>query len=576
MRRKPSLVQHVWFICIGVFLFFFGASYIYYSVVVSQRLSNITKTNIDVIANQLAENVTGNMNMLKETAYFLMSNNQTQLVMEDVNASPLDVSRMADQIDSALTFNVAWSERVINSLYLFREDGTTYSALRESVYAGVRSRHQAVYAQYQDFSNTKTLVRPQGSIYCYYLHDYYQIDTQKKVGKLIIEVEPENFVGAHDVFTGYSDNVIFLTSSDGSILYCSRESSTSLSELSAYYEKCRNERQYFALTYPVNRFQLQLHIFINQHEMMEPVNYARNSFLLTEGVVLLTLLILGYFVRKKLAIGLNSLIDKCTALSDGQFSVRLLPSRYREIDAISVSFNRMADQLGKLFQQVSEAGTLLNHAEYQMLESQIDPHFIMNILETINMSCRMAGQSEISEMILNLGMLLQSNVIMKKRQKITLRQELDYVRYYLALQQRRFSHLQYEIELEDDSLLDIALPKLTIQPIVENSIIHGLEDSMHPGMISIHVWEEADELLIRIQDNGKGFDTSKLDLHGSDQKWTTGGNHVALKNIARRIELLYGEKSSFHVTSIPGQGTEVLIVLPMSTESGEGGIPCLK
>ena len=132
----------------------------------------------------------------------------------------------------------------------------------------------------------------------------------------------------------------------------------------------------------------------------------------------------------------------------------------------------MANRLDTLFYEVYQKGLLLRDAEIGQLESQIQPHFIFNILELINMRCMAAGQPAICTTVQNLAQLLRANVVHNGEQTITFREELEYVKYYLALQKERFEEkLQYAVNLEDPEILDYALPKLTIQPLVENSIV---------------------------------------------------------------------------------------------------------
>lgn len=255
------------------------------------------------------------------------------------------------------------------------------------------------------------------------------------------------------------------------------------------------------------------------------------------------------------------------SIGSGDFSVRMDETPYTETTAISHAFNDMADRLDTLFQEVYQRGLLLRDAEIHQLESQIQPHFIFNILELINVRCMVAGQPAICTTVQNLAQLLRASVVNHGKQIITLQEELDSVKYYLALQKERFEEkLQYTVDVEDDKLLGCYLPKLTIQPLVENSIVHGLEPKRHGGWVRVSIWEEEDAVYIRVHDDGVGFDPSAIPQPGSDDKHHT---HIALHNIERRFQLLYGEPYGMSIKSEPGHGTSIVLTLPIITAPPE-------
>jgi len=184
------------------------------------------------------------------------------------------------------------------------------------------------------------------------------------------------------------------------------------------------------------------------------------------------------------------------------------------------------------------------------------------------MRCLASGQDDICHIVSNLAQLLRANIVHKNHQTITFEDELRYTRYYLELQKERFEDkLSYTIDLEDPLILKYYLPKLTIQPLVENSIVHGLENRREGGSVNISIWEEVDSVCVQIVDNGIGFDTSSIDWEDSapDRK-DLSHNHVALQNINRRIQLLYGELYRMTLHSVPGEGTSIMLTFPVNTE----------
>ena len=169
-------------------------------------------------------------------------------------------------------------------------------------------------------------------------------------------------------------------------------------------------------------------------------------------------------------------------------------------------------------------------------------------------------------MVADLASLLRASLSRSDRQKVTLAEELEYVRCYLDIQQARFHDaLRYEIDYADESLLRCFLPKFTLQPLVENSVVHGLEKKRGGGTVRVKIWEEDDSVYLRVEDDGVGFLLGELP---QNEDAARRHNHVALSNIERRLALLYGGAGSLHINSTPGVGTVALVVIPYDEKEG--------
>lgn len=566
--KSRSILSILLLVCILAATVPVASSVLYYTVFVSGQLYKQAEDNIASMGAQMAQSIAESMATLNNIAYYLMANSQVRRVM-DGEYSFQDTARMEEQVNTMLTYNVAWSRGFIQSLYLFRKDGRAFATLRSGLYTGVKQRNARVYEDNQAASSIRSLLRPEGSRYAYYLQDYYQIDTQKKLGKLVIELNPANLAGTQPRDGLFRQSAYFLVNAQGQVLYAQAENGGHAVEARLADYQNAPQGQYYVNEQAVPRYDLNLLLFVPARDMMAPVLSTRTAYIALMAAVLLLSLMMILLMFSSLRPKVEGVQQKLRALAQGDFETRLPPSNYREINLISTTFNQTGEQLASLFDRVGRAGTLLNQAEYQMLESQINPHFFMNVLETISMRCLINGDSDTSQLVVNLGKLLEANVVMKKKQKIPLSQELEYVRYYLALQEARFQSLRCFINLEDENLLSCFLPKLTIQPIVENSFVHGLEDSAKPGEITISIWQEGADMCVRVKDNGQGFDAAQLNLKEEGELSSGSGSGIALKNIQRRVELLYGEGYGLSITSQPGRGTSVLLTLPMDQE-GKG------
>ncbi len=227
---------------------------------------------------------------------------------------------------------------------------------------------------------------------------------------------------------------------------------------------------------------------------------------------------------------------------------------------------------------------LINHQQeiqFEMLASQINPHFLYNTLETIRMKAHSAGDKEVANAIKLLGKSMR-HVLEKGGRPTSLSSELEYISIYLEIQKLRFNNrLDYEIVVDEEINTEkyLILP-LLLQPIVENAIIHGLENKISGGFIRINIFREQERLLVSVSDNGVGMQPQELEdllKHMRGERGSEAGS-IGLYNIYQRINLFYGEPYGIEITSEPDKGTCVTAVLPyshdtMDTEKGKELIP---
>lgn len=214
-------------------------------------------------------------------------------------------------------------------------------------------------------------------------------------------------------------------------------------------------------------------------------------------------------------------------------------------------------------------------AEYLALQNQINPHFLYNTLEAIRGDALCAGMENIADITEALSTFFRYTITETKN-LVTIRDELDNVDSYFKIQQYRFGEkLSMDIQMCDDrdTILRLQCPKLTLQPIIENAIFHGLEKRNAKGLISVMLEIVDDNLHINISDNGAGIEEEKLAKLNNrlnrasvgyiveDEESRRGG--IALKNVSRRIKLLFGEEYGIHINSIIGIGTKVVLTLPI-------------
>lgn len=218
-------------------------------------------------------------------------------------------------------------------------------------------------------------------------------------------------------------------------------------------------------------------------------------------------------------------------------------------------------------------------AELAALQSQINPHFLYNTLESIRGQALIDDNNEIAKMVEALAALFRYS-ISRTGDLVTLRDELANIQNYMMIQRYRFNNrfsLKIYIDDEDEKAYDYFIPKLILQPVVENAIFHGLEETLEDGKVDIEVIVTESNLILTVSDNGKGMDSKSLlelnkRIRSSNQYLEDNAegrkNHtgIALDNIQRRIKLLFGEEYGLNVYSTLNQGTDVEITIPANYE----------
>ncbi len=218
-----------------------------------------------------------------------------------------------------------------------------------------------------------------------------------------------------------------------------------------------------------------------------------------------------------------------------------------------------------LAQRQAEAAELaLARAELRALRAQINPHFLFNALNTIRYFVR-TDPAAARQLLLDLSQILQRSL--RSEQFIPLRDELDYVRSYLALEKARFNdRLQVKWTIEADDYLDHPVPVLILQPVVENAVLHGISPKPGGGQVDISIRHDKENLVLGVEDNGMGIDPARLAEILTPEAGEPPNPCIGLRNVDGRLRALYGDPHGLSIQSEVGQGTRVQITIPTGNE----------
>ncbi|MDX9915765.1 MAG: sensor histidine kinase [Sphaerochaeta sp.] len=275
---------------------------------------------------------------------------------------------------------------------------------------------------------------------------------------------------------------------------------------------------------------------------------------------------LALLFSRSIATPISTLASRMGEVERGNLQIHRIKSTIDEFALLEQSFNVMVTQIVSLLDLTREEQKKLSIAERKALESQMNPHFLFNTLNTIKALARLHGEEEIYTITVKLGKLLRSTIDNHESES-TLAESMALIDSYLTIQKLRFGDkLKTEIYLED-ALKAVKTPKLIIQPLVENAIIHGLEPKVGEWRLSVRIEEAEGRVAITIADNGVGFPKEALPAN-LDELADSG--HVGVYNVYRRLVLTYGDDLFFSIKSTVGKGTVVNISFQVDERQRSG------
>lgn len=278
-------------------------------------------------------------------------------------------------------------------------------------------------------------------------------------------------------------------------------------------------------------------------------------------VVLGIAFLVSYAISYRFTKPVTRMIQSIQAFGKPDLNVRMEDSSILEFHDMGIVFNEMADRIEYLITQVYEKEIVAARSQVKYLQSQINPHFQFNILAMLSLKAKMAGNEEVYDGLNAFSRLMQGKIFREKEIKIKVKEELEIVQFYLYLQKSRYqAKLSYEVKLEDEKIGEDLIPRLLIEPLVENAVSHGLEPKREKGNLQVLLYER-EMLYIWVKDDGVGVGQNQM--KAEENKENIPHTHVGWENTKKMLRILYGDHYKFQVWSEPGKGTEIEIAVPI-------------
>lgn len=304
----------------------------------------------------------------------------------------------------------------------------------------------------------------------------------------------------------------------------------------------------------------------------EITNMQRYMFIGGTIYVIITILICLFF-SSQISRPMVSMKNMMKKAEEGDLDVRINVDRIDELGELGNSFNNMIGKMNEVVDKLVEEERFKKELELETLHAQINPHFLYNTLNTIKWMAKIQGDKSVSNAVTSLIKLLRVSINLGK-EMITLEDEIDYVRNYINIQNLRFNEKVNIIYNIDEECLKCTIPKLILQPIVENSLIYGIreDEEEEPLEISIKACIEEDSLIILVKDNGPGISDEDIEKIFSKEKDVNKFSKVGLNNVNQRIKLYCGEEYGINIGNRSKLGTYVKVEVPriiMSKPAGD-------
>ncbi len=282
--------------------------------------------------------------------------------------------------------------------------------------------------------------------------------------------------------------------------------------------------------------------------------------------VVLTLMVIFFsiYLPKSFTRPITDLVNVTDRVSRGDLSARSDNVSTDEVGELSKSMNQMIEKINELLSQITKEQIRIREAELELLQIQINPHFLYNTLDTIIWLAEGGDEKRVVGMVKSLSAFFRTS-LSRGRDIITIREELLHAKSYLEIQQFRYQDiLDYEIDVPE-SFGEYSIPKITIQPLIENALYHGIKNKRGGGRITVKGYREGDDIVISVADDGIGMTEERLGevVAGLSKNQPADSAIYGLYNVNERIRLKFGEKYGISLHSVHGQGSTCNILLPM-------------
>lgn len=538
---------------------------------------------------------------VKSNVDFMLQNvdNYSKMMLSDSNLQYLlrkgDVySNLQTQSKvSAYFYNLIQTEPVIDSVYVFDHSGNCFSVGQSTSFTFEKNsvKDAPWYGQVVK-NNGKYILSHNGggvfsnstkSNFVSFIRLIRDLDSVDPLGIMVINIPEDSFIQAYSNIVKKNDLQVIILDENNKIIASGNAENDGVHIFQMAFSANNTDlKQRLALNSSGNtvydcdsgKYLISYvsegksgwkYVSIAQYYLMQTGNHSFMIFavflLLIDGAIFF---ISSFLISRSIINPMRQILNTMKNADNGAFSEITAVPGSLEFERLFTGYNKMIHQIKHLFEKIIEEQKIIRKSELNTLQAQIKPHFLYNTLDSIASLALSGCNEDVCFLVESLGNYYR-NSVSKGREIITVGEEIDIVRNYLNIQKVRYQDL-FEVEYQiDQSCLDYQMPKLVLQPLVENSIYHGIRPKGTSGLISISACETEDAVVLTVADDGVGMSQEEIASilkKEKDGKIKSFGLHGTME----RIRIYYGEKDRIKIESEPGKGTQITITIPKEAD----------
>ncbi|MDD3338657.1 MAG: histidine kinase [Lachnospiraceae bacterium] len=533
----------------------------------TERSKDLTRANIETVTQGIGDLVTN----FEETLKSLIPDEGIQAYLtsergQDGYERAETASRRSLKLASSLKDN-------INFIALYKQPGTY-------IYRGAAINKSKFSSEY-DKDLAQSIPWGKGDLSVSYDDSYFGEDSYtltfyqpvydmdvigKEIGMLCINVNEGALGILKEHVIGDSVLKLYLADEEGTLLLSSdkEEIGNRIEQALDGNSGTWNEKNQFYIYRRIDNSKVYVVGEINNGELIYYNILTLSLLFLTILLILVVVLFLAAWAVRKTYEPLESLVGYMERVSKGNLDVRIDEKKYGpDFITLSLGFNHMLDNINQLMEQVKTEQHESAQIKLNALQAQIKPHFLYNALDCIRWQALSSGNADLALQVKALAGYYRTS-LSRGKELISLEEELECAQNYMLLQNMRYDHVANLQILVDENWYDVEIPKMTLQPLLENAIYHGMKGGkmQGQGMILLRVENAADGIVLSVSDNGQGMEKEMIEEMNRSISVFDESFGYGVRNVNRRIELIYGSPYGLHYEKNEMGGITVLILLP--------------
>ena len=547
-------------------------------------LTKNANDNLSQLIRQANENIENSFKIIDTTSlHFLSNKNIRSWTSGDTSFDGdfynlfINKSLIEEDLRYSLMFNNAWDMNLISTAYVFLNEDIYCSIFKSTPNIDlINNNNINVFKKISGSKiRGKTILPPSlTDRTIYFTRIVTNINNPKQRLVMIFGIEENELYKKYAELLSFEGSMVYITDDRGAIYSSSdrnllggtvASSILNLNNDTDVSEVTLGNTTYLVAHRKIGDTGLNFIAGIPRNQVLAKLSDSMRNYIAITFVIIFVSVFAGVLVSLRFTRFIRDLLSVINKVKVGNYETKMPAYKDRELKLLSNTFNNMTDEIKYLINQVYEKQLLLKETEFKFLQSQMNPHFLFNTLITIGYKARLSKDETIYKMVTSLTELLQAGIYTNSRAKVHIRQELEFIEFYLYLQKMRFEDkLEYIIHVSDESILDLLIPKLSIEPLVENAVVHGLEEKMGKGTVEVNIYRKNESVYIDVTDDGAGFESSNINLDDFEtvSMRKKGHNSIGLINTHKRIRLIYGEPYGIQIESRINKGSKVTVHIP--------------